>query len=210
MKILAFNGSPREKGNTYNAINMVAKELKKEEIEVEIIHIGNKPLSGCIACGKCKENKNERCAIDDEVNEWIQKMKVADGIILGSPVYYSSIAGNMKCFLDRAFYVCGVNNGILRHKVGASVVVARRSGGVSAFSQLNKYLMYSEMLIATSCYWNVIYGHKEGEALKDSEGQQIMSILGRNMAWIIKLLNSNIETSIKQDVENRVFMNFIR
>ncbi|MDD4753180.1 MAG: flavodoxin family protein, partial [Desulfitobacteriaceae bacterium] len=123
MKVVAFNGSPHEEGNTYYAIKTVADELEKEGIAVEIIHVGNKSIRGCLACGKCFKNKDEKCAMsNDEVNEWIQKIKKADGIILGSPVHYSSIGATMKAFLDRAVYVAGANKGMLRHKVGAPVV----------------------------------------------------------------------------------------
>jgi len=137
MHVVAFNGSPKKEENTYQAIKIVADSLEKEGISTEIIHVGNKTIRGCIACGGCIKNKNEKCVIDDEVNGWIQKMKSADGIIIGSPVYYASIAGTMKCFLDRAFYVGGVNNGLFRHKVGASVVAVRRSGGVATYDHLN-------------------------------------------------------------------------
>ncbi|MBP1865460.1 multimeric flavodoxin WrbA [Clostridium tetanomorphum] len=115
MKVVAFNGSPKKEGNTYHAIKMVAEELERKGIEVEIIHVGNKTIRGCLACNACTRNRNEKCIIDnDEVNEWIQKMKEADGIILGSPMHYSAIAGTMKSFLDRAFYVAG--GGMLRHR----------------------------------------------------------------------------------------------
>lgn len=168
-------------------------------------------IRGCLACGGCSRNMNERCVIEnDEVNEWIQKMKEADGIILGSPVHYSAIAGTMKSFLDRAFFVTSVNNGMLRHKVGASVASVRRSGGVPVFDQLNNYINYSEMLMPTSNYWNVTYGGAPGEVLKDEEGKQITRVLGKNMAWLMKLVEfgkGNIEPPQR---ENKIFMNFIR
>lgn len=211
MKVLAFNGSPRKEGNTYHAIKMAAEELEKEGIEVEIIHVGNKAIRGCIACNGCARNQNEKCVIDtDEVNEWIQKMKEADGIILGSPVHYSSIGATMKSFLDRAFYVISSNGGMLRHKVGATVVAVRRSGGVTTFDQLNHYINYSEMLIATSNYWNVIHGTAPGEATSDEEGNQIMRVLGKNMAWIMKLVENGKGTVKEPEKENKVFTNFIR
>lgn len=211
MKVTAFNGSPNKEGNTYHAIKVVAAELEKEGIETEIVHVGNKSIRGCIACNQCVKNRNERCGIaNDEVNDWIQKMKEADGIILGSPVHYSSIAGTMKSFLDRAFYVTGVNNGMLRHKVGASVVAVRRSGGLPTFDQLNNYINYSEMLIPTSNYWNVIHGTRPGEALQDEEGVQIMRVLGQNMAWLMKLVENGKETVAKPEREKKTFTNFIR
>jgi multimeric flavodoxin WrbA len=158
----------------------------------------------------CYKNKNERCIIDDEVNEWIQKMKEADGIILGSPVYFSSIAGTMKAFLDRAFYVASANGNFLRHKVGASVVAVRRSGGVSTFNQLNNYINYAEMLMPSTNYWNVIHGAKAGEALQDEEGVQIMRVLGKNMAYLLKLIQNGKDNIEKPEREKKVYTNFIR
>ncbi|MBZ4663583.1 MAG: reductase, NADPH-dependent [Caloramator sp.] len=210
MKVVAFNGSPRKEGNTYQAISIVKEELQREGIDVEIVHVGDKLIRGCIACGMCYKNKNERCIIDDEVNEWIQKMKEADGIILGSPVYFSSIAGTMKAFLDRAFYVASANGNFLRHKVGASVVAVRRSGGVSTFNQLNNYINYAEMLMPSTNYWNVIHGAKAGEALQDEEGVQIMRVLGKNMAYLLKLIQNGKDNIEKPEREKKVYTNFIR
>ncbi|CEQ11824.1 multimeric flavodoxin WrbA family protein [[Clostridium] sordellii] len=211
MKVVAFNGSPHKKGNTYNAIETVAKELEKEGIEVDIVHVGNKAIRGCIACGGCSRNQNERCVLDkDEVNEWIQKMKEADGIILGSPVYYSAIAGTMKSFLDRAFYVASSNGGMFRHKVGASVVAVRRSGGIPVFDQLNNYINYSEMIMPTSNYWNVAYGTVPGEVTQDEEGMQIMRVLGKNMAWMMKVVEAGKSQVKENEKEDKIFTNFIR
>ncbi|SHF23968.1 flavodoxin family protein [Caloramator proteoclasticus] len=210
MKVVAFNGSPRKEGNTYQAISIVKEELQREGIDVEIVHVGDKLIRGCIACGMCYKNKNERCIIDDEVNDWIQKMKEADGIILGSPVYFSSIAGTMKAFLDRAFYVASANGNFLRHKVGASVVAVRRSGGVSTFNQLNNYINYAEMLMPSTNYWNVIHGAKAGEALQDEEGVQIMRVLGKNMAYLLKLIQNGKDNIEKPEKEKKVYTNFIR
>ncbi|GFR36663.1 flavodoxin family protein [Thermobrachium celere] len=210
MKVVAFNGSPKKEGNTYHAIKIVAEELQREGIDVEIVHVGDKPIRGCIACGMCYKNKNERCVIDDEVNVWIQKMKEADGIILGSPVYFSSIAGTMKAFLDRAFYVASANGGLFRNKVGASVVAVRRSGGVATFNQLNNYINYAEMLMPSSNYWNVIHGAKPGEVLQDEEGVQIMRILGKNMAYLLKLVEYGKEKVKASEKEKKIYTNFIR
>lgn len=211
MKVVAFNGSPKKAGNTYNAIRTVAAELEKEGIEVEIVHVGNKVIRGCIACGGCSRNQNERCVIDkDEVNEWIQKMKEADGIILGSPVYYSAIAGTMKSFLDRAFYVASVNGGMFRHKIGASVVAVRRSGGIPVFDQLNNFINYSEMIMPTSNYWNVAYGANPGEVTQDEEGMQIMRVLGKNMSWLMKVVEAGKSQVEESEKEDKVFTNFIR
>lgn len=210
MKVVAFNGSPNKDGNTYRAIQGVAKELEKENIEVEIVHVGNKVIRGCLACGGCSRNKNEKCVVNDEVNEWIQKMKEADGIILGSPVHYSAIAGTMKSFLDRAFLVVQANGGMLRHKVGASVAAVRRAGGVPTFDQLNNYINYSEMLMPTSNYWNVAYGRAKDEVLQDDEGMQIMRVLGKNMAWLMKLVEYGKDHVPAPEKEDKTFMNFIR
>jgi multimeric flavodoxin WrbA len=211
MKVVAFNGSPNKNGNTWHAIKMVADELEKEGIATEIIHVGNKAVRGCLACGQCVKKKNEQCIqSEDPVNEWIQLMKEADGILIGSPVHYSAIAGTMKSFLDRAFYVSGVNGSLLRHKVGASVVAVRRSGGIPTFNQLNNFLCYSEMLLPSSNYWNVIHGTRPGEATQDEEGKQIMRTLGKNMAWLMKLVENGKGTIAPPEREGKVYMNFIR
>jgi multimeric flavodoxin WrbA len=211
MKMVAFNGSPKKEGNTYHAIRLVAAELEKEGIETEIVQVGDKAIRGCLACYQCLKNQNEQCVIKgDEVNEYIQKMKGADAIILGSPVYYSAINGTMKSFLDRAFFVIGVNGGMLRHKVGASVVAVRRSGGMPTFDQLNHFLNYSEMLLPTSNYWNVIHGRAPGEALQDEEGVQVMRVLGKNMAWLMKLVEAGKGVVAAPEQETKVFTNFIR
>jgi len=211
MKVVAFNGSPKKEGNTWHAISIVTAELEKEGIETEIIHVGNKPISGCIACNQCGKLKNEQCVLpDDEVNLWIQKMKQADGILLGTPVHFSAMGGMMKSFLDRAFYVASANNNLFRHKVGASVVAVRRSGGLPAFDQLNNFLIYSEMLLPTSNYWNVIHGARPGEVNQDLEGQQIMRVLGKNMAWLLKLVENGKGTVMPPEREKKIYMNFIR
>lgn len=208
MKVVAFNGSPHKEGNTYQAIQMTAEVLRNEGIEVEIVHVGNKVIRGCTACNQCVKNKNERCILDDEVNDWIQLMKEADGIIIASPVHFAGVAGTMKSFLDRAFYVSGMNNSMLRHKVGASIVAVRRSGGIPTFDQLNNFLNYAEMLIPSSNYWNVIHGARPGEVLGDKEGVQIMEVLGENMAYMLKMKSeSQVDPS---PIRRKEFMNFIR
>ncbi|HHZ02781.1 MAG TPA: flavodoxin family protein [Tissierellia bacterium] len=210
MKVVAFNGSPRKEGNTYEAIKIVAEQLEKENIEVEIIHVGNKKIQGCTACNSCFKTRDERCIIDDEVNGWIQKMKEADGIIFASPVHFSDISATMKSFLDRAIYVGSANNSLFRHKVGVGITAVRRSGGLPAYNQLNNYIAYSEMVMPTSNYWNVIYGRAPGEALKDDEGVQIMRVLGKNMAWLLKLIQYGEGKIEKPQVERKTYMHFIR
>ncbi|MBC2857279.1 flavodoxin family protein [Cetobacterium sp. 2A] len=211
MKVVAFNGSPREQGNTYFALLMVAKELEKNGIDVEIVHVGNKLIRGCLACGGCVRNKNEQCVIPgDDVNQWIQKIKEADGVLLGSPVHFAAMGSTMKSFLDRAFYVASVNGGLFRHKVGASVVAVRRSGGIPTFDQLNNYITYAEMLMPTSNYWNVIHGRAAGEVDKDDEGKQIMSVLGKNMAWLMKLVENGKDVVEEPSSERKIYTSFVR
>jgi len=211
MKVIAINGSPNKEGNTFHALNMVGNELKENGIEFEILHIGHKMIHGCMGCGKCSINKDEKCVIKtDDMNQWIQQIKDIDGIIIGSPVYYSGIPGTMKSFLDRLFYVSGSNGGLLRQKVGAAVVAVRRTGGSVTFDSLNHYLTYSEMIIATSNYWNVIHGRVAGEVNKDDEGKQIMRVLGKNMAWLLKMKEATASTIEPPKKEKKEYTHFIR
>jgi len=211
MKVVAFNGSPRKDGNTSHALKLVTAELEAAGIATEIVTVGNQAIRGCTACGLCAKNKNEQCVLPgDEVNAWVQKMKEADGIILGSPVHFAAMSGAMKSFLDRAFYVSGMNGGLFRHKVGASVVAVRRSGGMPTFEQLNNFLLYSEMLIPTSNYWNVIHGRMPGEVEQDLEGVQIMRVLGKNMAWLLQLVENGKGKVTPPAQEAKTYMHFIR
>lgn len=211
MKVIAINGSPNKEGNTYHALRMVGKTLEANGIEFEIIHIGNKMVRGCLGCGKCRENKDEKCSMNnDPVNESIQLMKNADGIIIASPVHYAGIAGTMKSFLDRCFYVSGSNGGLFRHKVGASVVAVRRTGGSSTFDCLNHYLTYSEMIVATSNYWNIIHGRTPGEVVKDEEGVQIMEVLGNNISWLLKMREMTKDSLPAPVSVQKVMTSFVR
>ncbi|MEA4816952.1 MAG: flavodoxin family protein [Lachnospiraceae bacterium] len=206
MKVLAINGSPKAKGNTFHALNTVCSSLLEEGIDSEIIHVGNKKISGCMACHKCFETG--RCIFNDELfDEWMEKMYAADGIILGTPVYYSGINGTMKSFLDRAFFQKQRN---FRHKLGASVAVLRRSGGVATFDQLNHYFTISEMPIVSSQYWNVIHGHTEGEVLMDYEALAALKALGKNMAWLLKMIEATQNTIEKPKEQEIIRTNFIR
>lgn len=207
MKVIAFNGSPKANGNTYASINAVAEELKKEGIDVEIINVGNKNITGCKACGGC--SKTGKCVINDGVNEMIEKMKDADGVILGSPVYYAGLNGTMKAFLDRAFMLVGANGAFLRHKVGVSVAVARRAGTIQAVDETNKFLSFYEMVIPTANYWDVAFGGAPGDVLKDEEGMQIMRVLGKNMAWVLKLIENGKETVKEPEREVKIKTNYI-
>lgn len=211
MKVIAINGSPRKEGNTHRAIRMVAAELEAAGIGVEELHVGGEQVKACIACGACARNKDEKCALGgDSLNEWLQRMKEADGILLGSPVHYANISAVMKAFLDRAFYVSGANGNLLRHKVGAALAAVRRSGGMPAFQQLNNYLLYAEMFIPTANYWNVIHGAVPGEASQDAEGAQIMRVLGKNMAWLLSALAAGKAALPAPEAEQKIRMNFVR
>lgn len=210
MKVIAINGSPNSKGNTYQSLELVSEVLRINGIEVETIHVGNKAIRGCMSCGKCSENQNEKCIMEDGINEIIQKIKEADGLIIGSPVYFSGIAGTMKSFLDRLFYVSHVNGNLLHHKVGASVVVLRRSGGVATFDALNHYLQFAQILMPTSNYWNVIHGNESGEVQEDQEGIQIMKLLGEDMAWLLKLVDYGKTSVAEPKKQDKLYMNFFR
>lgn len=193
------------------ALEMVGSALKENRIGFEIVHIGNKAIRGCTACGLCRRNQDEKCSITtDVVNEVIQQMKNADGILLGAPVHYSGIPGTMKSFLDRAFYVAGSNGNLFRHKVGAALVAVRRTGGSSTLDGLYHYLTYSEMLLATANYWNVIHGRVPGEAEQDAEGVQIMQVLGNNMAWLIKMREQAKNSLPAPTPVQKTMTNFIR
>ncbi|MFI3315118.1 MAG: flavodoxin family protein [Rikenellaceae bacterium] len=207
MKVVAILGSPRKNGNTAHALRIIGDELIKEGIEFEIIHIGNKNIRGCLACKQCAVNKNGECIIKDETNTTIAKMAESDGIILSSPVYFSGIAGTMKSFLDRAFYVSSSNGSMFRGKVAAAITAVRRSGGSHTLDGLNHYITYGEMIVATSTYWNIAHGRDEGEVLKDDEAVQTMQMLGRNMAWLLKMKEqANIPQPEKVD---KIFTKFL-
>ena len=212
MKVIGFNGSPNKKGNTARSLNMVFDELENAGIETEMIHVGKEKIQGCIACHSCVKKQNEACSgvKDDPVNEWIQKIKAADGILLGSPVHFSGVSGTMKSFLDRAFFVSSVNGGLFRHKVGAAVAAVRRSGGVPTVDTLNHYINYSEMIMPSSNYWNVAHGLAPGEMKKDGEGKQIMAVLGKNMAWIMKIIEHGKEQFPAPEPVAKTMTNFIR
>jgi multimeric flavodoxin WrbA len=191
MKVVAFNGSPRKEGNTASLINHVLAELEKEGIETEVVHIGGKSVHGCIACSKCYENRDRRCVIDkDIVNECIEKMIEADGIILASPTYFADLTPELKALIDRAGFVAKANNEMFKHKVGAAVVAVRRAGSIHVFDSINHFFTISQMIIPGSSYWNMGIGRAEGDVEKDEEGIRTMQVLGQNMAWLLKKLNA--------------------
>lgn len=207
MKVVAFNGSPRKHGNCEIALNYIGEELNKEHIDFEIVQVGNQPIRGCLACYHCLQTGSGKCVQKDKVNEWIDKMANADGILLASPVYYGGIAGTMKCFLDRAFLAAGSK---LHHKVGASIVTARRSGALETFQQLNAYLNTMETIMPTADYWNNIHGLDIGEVNEDIEGIEVMQKLGRNMAWIMKVIEASKGKIDPPISKPRTMTNFIR
>lgn len=191
MKVVAINGSPRKNGNTTIIIRKVFEELEKEGIETELIHLGGNPVRGCMACGACGRNKDKQCIIkDDMINECIEKMSKADGIILGSPVYFTDVTTEMKALIDRAGMVSKANNDLLKHKAGGAVVAVRRGGATHAFDTMNHFLHYMQMYLVGASYWNMAYGREIGKVEEDEEGIQNMKVLGENMAWILKKINS--------------------
>jgi multimeric flavodoxin WrbA len=191
MKVVAFNGSPRKEGNTASLIKHVLAELEKEGIETEVVQIGGQSIHGCIACSKCYENKDRRCVIDkDIVNECIEKMLEADGIILASPTYFSDLTPELKALIDRAGFVAIANNEMFRYKVGAAVVAVRRAGAVHVFDSINHFFTISQMIIPGSRYWNIGIGLAEGDVERDEEGIRTMKVLGQNMAWLLKKLHA--------------------
>lgn len=205
MKVLMINGSPRAQGNTYRALQEMAGIFEPEGIEVEILHVGNKPIRGCIACLSCFEKG--RCVFDDLVNETVTKLKACDGLVIGSPVYYASANATLVAFMTRLFYSARFDKSM---KVGASVVVARRGGLSATFDELNKFFTISGMPVASSQYWNSVHGAKPGEAELDTEGMQIMRTLARNMTFLMKSIALGKEQFGLPEKEAFERMNFIR
>jgi len=205
MKVIAFNGSPHNDGVIQSGLEIMAAELENEGINTEIIQAGKENIPGCIDCRKCRGLG--KCSFDNDlVNEAAEKVNNADGIIIGSPVYYGSIAGNFKCFLDRLFF-SGLN---IKFKAAAAVVSCRRSGGINAFHQMNNYLNLAQAFIVPSVYWNVIHGNSGEELEKDEEGLHFLKTSARNMAWLIKAL-----TLAKKEIplpaeDKRPRTNFVR
>lgn len=190
MKVVAFNGSPRKEGNTSKSIQVVLSELEKEGIGTELIQVGGKALHGCIACYKCFKNKDGECSIkNDDLNSYVKKMVEADGIILGSPVYFSNITSEMKALIDRAGLVVRANDYLLKRKVGAPVLAVRRAGATFAFSAINFFFFIQQMIVPGSIYWNLGMGREPGEVMNDEEGILTFKTLGQNMAWLLKKMD---------------------
>lgn len=205
MKVLMLNGSPKANGNTALALNEMKNVFEKEGIEVEIVQVGNKDVRGCVSCGSC--GKLGKCVFDDVVNEIAVKFESADGLVVGSPVYYASANATLVAALDRLFYSSNFDKTM---KVGASVVVARRGGCSATFDELNKYFTISGMPVASSQYWNSIHGGAPGQADMDEEGKQTMRTLARNMAFLMKSIELGKEKFGLPEKENHLWTNFIR
>ena len=205
LKVLMLNGSPRKNGNIALAFREMENVFKENDVEVENILIGQKDIRGCIACEWCREHG--KCVVNDAVNELAMKFEKADGIVLGSPVYYGSANGTMLSLLQRLFYSTSFDKSF---KVGASVVSARRSGCTATFDELNRFFTLSNMPIATSQYWNNIYGWEPGEGEVDDEGKQVMRVLARNMVFLMKSIKEGKENTGLPETEERVWTNFTR
>ena len=202
MKVVLINGSPHRKGNTFIALSEVAGALEKEGVQTEIIQLGIKAVQGCIACNKCAELGH--CVFQDTLyNQVREALQEADGIVVGSPVYYAGPNGALCALLDRVFYSCSE---LLAYKAGASVAVCRRGGASATFDRLNKYFTILNMPVVSSQYWNSVHGMRPGEATEDAEGLQTMRMLGRNMAWLLK----GVKREERPETELRVMTNFIR
>ncbi len=205
MNVLLLNGSPRGGGNTAIALSEMEKVFHEEGIETETVQVGNKAIRGCVACLVCK--KNGKCVFDDLVNETAPKFAAADGLVIGTPVYYASANGTLISFLDRLFYSTPFDKTM---KVGAAVAVARRGGVSATYDELNKYFAISGMPIAAGQYWNAVYGAAKGEAREDAEGMQTMRTLARNMTFLMKAIALGKEQYGVPEREPFTRTNFIR
>lgn len=206
MKVLLFNGSPHPNGCTYTALSKVAKELNDNNIDTEIIFLGNKPIGGCLGCGAC--SKLGKCVQNDIVNEVAEKVAAADGYIFGSPVHYAAASGQITSFLDRLFYSAGKS---MAFKPAASIVSARRGGTTAAYDQLNKYIGINNMIMVPAPYWNMVHGKCPEDVMQDEEGLQIMRMLGKNMAWLLNLIEDGKKNGKPHpEMETKISTNFIR
>ena len=206
LKVLMLNGSPRKNGNIALAFHEMEQVFDECGVEYENIQLGRMDIRGCIACETCR--KNRKCAFDDIVNELAVKLEAADGLVIGSPVYYGSANGTLMSALQRLFYSTSFDKSL---KVGASVVSARRSGCTATFDELNKFFTLANMPVATSQYWNNIYGWEPGEGSVDAEGRQVMRVLARNMVFLMKSIELGKENGGMPELgEERVWTNFTR
>ena len=205
MKVLLVNGSPRPKSNTLLGLEEMQKIFNEQGIETEIYNIGNKDIRGCIACNQC--SKLDHCVFDDEVNEFAAKFQAADGLVVGTPVYYAAPNATVQAFLQRLFYSSHFDKTM---KVGAGFVCARRGGTTASFDVLNKFFTISGMPVATSQYWNNIHGGAPGEAVQDQEGMQVLRVLARNMSFLIKSIALGKEKFGLPEKEEHAWTNFIQ
>ena len=205
MNVLMINGSPHENGNTYIALDEMKKVFEAEGIEVEILHIGNQAIRGCIACKSCAQKG--KCCFDDAVNQAAGLFEKADGLVVGTPVYYASANATLIAFLDRLFFSTHFSKTM---KVGAAVAAARRGGITATYDELNKYFAFSGMPIASGQYWNGIHGKAEGEAMQDEEGLQQMRTLAKNMSFLMKSIALGKEQYGLPKQEPKIFTNMIR
>ncbi len=191
MKVVAFNGSPRKRGNTYISLNKVLDTIEADGgFTTELINLSEKNYRGCTACYKCFDAKDGKChGPKDDINELIEKFMEADGVLVGSPTYFAAVSTEVKAFMDRVGIVGIANDRMYKHKVGAAVVAVRRAGATEVFSQINKLFMINNMIVPGSCYWNLTVGREPGDVLNDREGMQTMLELGQNMAWLLKKIH---------------------
>lgn len=206
MKVLLINGGPHPKGCTFTALTEVAAALEREGVETEILWLGNKPIAGCLGCGRCFETG--RCFVDDAVNTVIARAGVFDGFVFGSPVHFASATGAITSFMDRLFYG---RTALFAHKPAAAVVSCRRGGASAALDQLNKYFSISQMPVVSSQYWNMVHGNTPDQVRRDAEGLQTMRTLGRNMAWLLRSIEAGRAAGIPSPAsETPLRTNFIR
>ena len=190
MKVVAFNGSARKDGNTAILLNMVLAELSKEGIETELVQLAGKAPQGCIACYKCFDRKDQKCTVTtDSLNEYLGKFIQADGILLGSPVYFTDATAGIKALIERCGMVSTANGGLFKRKVGAAVAAVRRAGAVRTFDTLNHLFLHAQMIVVGSSYWNVGIGRDPGQVEQDAEARRTMETLGKNMAWLLKKIH---------------------
>jgi multimeric flavodoxin WrbA len=191
MKVTAFNGSARKDGNTASMINTLFDELHKDGIETEMVQFAGKRIRGCTACGKCVENLDKKCIIDNDiVNDCIEKMISSDAIILGSPTYFADLTSELKALIDRAGYVARANSHLFKRKIGAAVVAVRRAGSIHVFDSINHFFLISQMIVPGSIYWNMGIGRAIGDVEQDEEGLETMRVLAQNISWLLKKVNT--------------------
>lgn len=206
MKVLLINGSPNEHGCTYTALAEAQKVFEKNGVETEIVYLGKKPVAGCVACGICR--KAGYCVYNDTVNDVIDKLDDIDGLIVGSPVYYAGVSGQITSFLDRLFFAASAK---MKGKPAASIVSCRRGGASAAFEIINKYFMMTNMPVVTSQYWNQVHGNTPEEVLRDEEGLQTVRVLAQNMIWLMRSIEAGRAAGVEYpEYEPKVRTNFIR